>query len=340
VVELRCRHVPDSVGRTPPGVKVSGVVHWVTAQDALPAEVRLYDRLFAVPHPEQADGDLLDQLNPESLRLISGAMLEPSLSAAGPGSLWQLERVGYFVFDQDSRPGAPVLNRIVTLRDARLVGAEAASPPASGDGARQKSAKARTRPPKRSRAEYRAEARLRDPVLADRMSGWPAEHGISEADADLLTGDRATGDLFAAAVVEGPPATTVARWVVNELPPALGDRRLAETRITGAGLGALLVAVESGAITGPVAKEVLAEMLEGGGDPGRIVAERGLAQVSDEGAIAAIVDGVLAGNADKVDLYRDGRTALFGFFVGQVIRASQGKANPQVVQALLAERLG
>jgi len=340
VVELRCRHVPDSVGRTPPGVKVSGVVHWVTAQDALPAEVRLYDRLFAVPHPEQADGDLLDQLNPESLRLISGAMLEPSLSAAGPGSLWQLERVGYFVFDQDSRPGAPVLNRIVTLRDARLVGAEAASPPASGDGARQKSAKARTRPPKRSRAEYRAEARLRDPVLADRMSGWPAEHGISEADADLLTGDRATGDLFAAAVVEGPPATTVARWVVNELLPALGDRRLAETRITGAGLGALLVAVESGAITGPVAKEVLAEMLEGGGDPGRIVAERGLAQVSDEGAIAAIVDGVLAGNADKVDLYRDGRTALFGFFVGQVIRASQGKANPQVVQALLAERLG
>ena len=79
--------------------------------------------------------------------------------------------------------------------------------------------------------------------------------------------------------------------------------------------------------------------MQRGGDPGQIIAERGLAQVSDEGAITAIVDEVLAGNGDKVAAYRGGKTALFGFFVGQVVKASQGKANPQVVQKLLAERL-
>ena len=337
VIELRCRHVPESVGRTPPGDKVWGVVHWVSAADAVPAEVRLYNRLFAVAHPEQAEGDLRDQLNPESLQLIRGAMLEPSLADADPGSLWQLERLGYFVFDEDSRPGAPVLNRIVTLRDARSAGAE--SPATSDEGVRQKSAKARTRPPKRSRTEYRAEARLRDPVLAERLAAWPDEFGLAEPDVDLLTGDRATGDLFVLAIAAGAPPAAVARWVINELPPALGDRQLAETKITGAGLGALVVAVESGTITGPVAKEVLAEMLERGGDPGQIVADRGLAQVSDEGEIAAMVEEVLAANPAKVAAYRSGRTALFGFFVGQVIRASQGKANPQVVQALLGERL-
>ena len=77
-----------------------------------------------------------------------------------------------------------------------------------------------------------------------------------------------------------------------------------------------------------------------GGDPGRIIAERGLAQVSDEGTIIAILDEVLARNPDKVDQYRGGKTALLGFFVGQVVKASQGKANPRVVQKLLAERLG
>ena len=336
VVELRCHHVPDSVGQNPSGVRVSGVIHWVSAAQAVAAEVRLYDRLFRVPRPEEADGDLSEHLNPASLQVVAGAMLEPSLADAAPGSRWQLERVGYFVVDpQDSRAGAPVLNRIVTLRDSWHGHAE----DAPGPERRQKSDKARTRPPKRSRVDYRAEARLRDPVLADRFAAWPAEHRISDADADLLTGDLATGDLFTGAVAAGAPAPAVARWIVNDLPHALGDRDLAASPITGAGLGALVVAVETGAITGAAAKEVFAEMVERGGDPGQIVAERGLGQTSDEGAIAAIVDEVVAANPDKAALYRTGKTPLFGFFVGQVIKASKGKANPQVVQKLLAERL-
>jgi glutaminyl-tRNA synthetase len=336
---------PDvTVGASPPEVKVWGVIQWVSAAHALTADVRLYDRLFRVARPDFAEGDLADYLNPDSLQVVTGARLEPSLAAAEPGSRWQLERVGYFVVDAaDSRPGAPVLNRIVGLRDSWADAAsESEREPAADIEAegRPTSAKSRTRPPKRSRAEYRAEARARDEVLAERYARWPAQHGIGEAEADLLSGDRATGDLFESAVAAGAPAAAVARWMVNELARELGDRPVTAAPVTGETLAALINAVERGEITGVAAKDVFAEMMQRGGDPRRIIDERGLAQVSDEAAIAGVVDEVIAANADKVGQYRDGKKALFGFFVGQVMKASQGKANPQVVQKALAERLG
>jgi glutaminyl-tRNA synthetase len=336
VVGLKASHVPDSVGKKPAGVTVSGVIHWVAADHAVPAEVRLYDRLFSVARPDDSDAELSTMLNPDSLQVVTGAVVEPSLAGAEPGSHWQLERVGYFVVDQDSAPGALRLNRTVTLRDSWSAETEEPAPAAD---ARAQSAKAKTRPPKKRRTEYRAEARLRDPVLAERLAAWPAEHGMAADVADLLTADRATGDLFLAAVAAGGPTPAVARWMVNELPAVLGERELADTRLTGEGLGALVTAVERGEVTGAAAKEVFGELVERGGVPAASIAERGLAQVSDEGAVAQIVDQVLAANAGKVEEYRAGKTALFGFFVGQVVRASQGKANPQVVQTLLAQRL-
>ncbi len=358
VVELRAHHVADSVGKAPAGVAVAGVIHWVSAAHAVPAEVRLYDRLFKVPRPEEGDGDFARTLNPESLHIATGAMLEPSLAGAEPGSHWQLERVGYFVVDAvDSQGDRLVLNRTVTLRDSWQAAGEPA-PAAPKPEIREKSAKAKTRPPKRSRVEYRAEARLRDPELRARRAAWPAVYGLPADEVDLLTGDRPTGDLFLGAIAaspDGEPIGTaapeggaigtatpagVARWIVNELPPALGDRELADTPLTGPALGALVAAVEAGEITGQVAKEVFVEMVERGADPREVIARRGLAQVSDEAAITAMVDGVLAASAGKVDDYRAGKTALFGFFVGQVIKASKGTANPQVVQQLVRTRLG
>jgi Asp-tRNA(Asn)/Glu-tRNA(Gln) amidotransferase B subunit len=177
-------------------------------------------------------------------------------------------------------------------------------------------------------------------VLAERLAAWPSSFGLSESDADLMTGDRPTGDLFEGAVAAGAPAGAVARWIINELPRELGERELTEVPLTPASLGSLVKAVESGQISNPAGKEVFAVLIDRGGDPEQIIAERGLAQVSDEAAIAAMVDEVIAANSDKADAYRAGKTALAGFFVGQVVRASQGKANPQVVQKLVAERLG
>jgi glutaminyl-tRNA synthetase len=337
VVELRCHHLDGSVGKNPSGVKVWGVIHWVPADQSIPAEVRLYDRLYLEAQPEEGLGDVL---NPHSVEVVGGARLEPSLSAADPGSRWQLERLGYFAFDNvKSEPDAPVMNRVVTLRDSWHSRAQSSSPPtpAAPERAVRKTG---SRPPRKSRIEYRAEARARDPLLADRFTAWPVTYGLTEDEVDLLTADRPTGDLFEETVRAGAPPDVTARWVINDLPRDLADRPSDRTPLTGRGLAALLQMVTSGAITGVAAKEVFAEMVRNGGDPQVIIADRGLAQVSDEGTITSIIDKVLAANPDKVEQYRSGKTGLLGFFMGQVVRSSAGKANPQVIRQLLGDRLG
>ncbi|MGZ8412941.1 MAG: glutamine--tRNA ligase, partial [Gemmatirosa sp.] len=121
VVELRCTYDPATRGGdAPDGRKVQGTIHWVSAARALDAEVRLYDRLFSQQDPDAVpDGqDFTSALNPASLVTITGAKVEPSVANDPPGSRYQFERTGYFVSDTvDSRPGAPVFNRTVTLRD-------------------------------------------------------------------------------------------------------------------------------------------------------------------------------------------------------------------------------
>jgi glutaminyl-tRNA synthetase len=119
VTELRCTYDPATRGGdAPDGRKVKATLHWVSATHAIDAEVRLYDRLFTVENPGAGDSDFLAQLNPASLEVLRGAKLEPSLAAAAAGARYQFERLGYFCVDPDTKPGAPVFNRTVTLKDS------------------------------------------------------------------------------------------------------------------------------------------------------------------------------------------------------------------------------
>ncbi|MEA3641403.1 MAG: glutamine--tRNA ligase/YqeY domain fusion protein [Lamprobacter sp.] len=136
VIELRCAVDPDTLGKNPEGRKVKGVIHWVPAETAVDAEVRLYDRLFTVPQPGAGDRDFRADLNPDSLRVLSGAMLEPSLATAAPGARFQFEREGYFVVDPESTPERPVFNRTVTLRDTWAKTQGSAGQAGAGQGAR------------------------------------------------------------------------------------------------------------------------------------------------------------------------------------------------------------
>jgi glutaminyl-tRNA synthetase len=118
IVELRATYDPATRGGdAPDGRRPKATLHWVSAEHAIDAEVRLYDRLFSVEDPEQ-DGDFLAHMNPHSLETVSDAKLEPSVAGAHPGARYQFERLGYFCVDRDSSAGRLVFNRTATLKDA------------------------------------------------------------------------------------------------------------------------------------------------------------------------------------------------------------------------------
>jgi glutaminyl-tRNA synthetase len=118
IVELRCSYDPESLNGTTAARRVKGTIHWVSAEHAADAEVRLYDRLFQSENPEEGGRDPLDDLNPHSLERVTGAKVEPSLASVAAGARYQFERQGYFCADPESRPGHPVFNRTVTLKDS------------------------------------------------------------------------------------------------------------------------------------------------------------------------------------------------------------------------------
>lgn len=119
VSEIHCTYIPESrSGSDSSGINVKGTIHWVSAEGAKTAEIRLYDRLFRVEDPSNEEGDFKEYINPDSLSVISNAIIEPDLINAVPGRGYQFIRKGYFTLDPDSVPEKPVFNRTVTLKDA------------------------------------------------------------------------------------------------------------------------------------------------------------------------------------------------------------------------------
>jgi len=168
-------------------------------------------------------------------------------------------------------------------------------------------------------------------------------YGLSVYDAGVLVAEKARADFYESVVKGGlkRDPKTAANWVITELLGALnrGGHDIDASPVTAAQLGGLLDLMADDTISGRIAKDVFAEMFETGQDADAIVEEKGLRQVTDTGAIAGIIDQVLAEQAGKVAEYRSGKEKLFGFFVGQVMKKTQGKANPAMVNELLKERL-
>ncbi|MEM9558221.1 MAG: glutamine--tRNA ligase/YqeY domain fusion protein [Acidobacteriota bacterium] len=341
VTTLRCRvDLKSRGGKTADGRSVPGTIHWVSADHSVPLEARLYDRLFRVEQPDATGGDFLQHLNPESLVVHTDARAEPSLAGAAPGTRVQLERLGYFVVDQDSAGDPLVMNRTVTLRDTWAKVAQTAD-------AREAAARAQRRAEEKK--AYK-EAQRRQSEAGDDGVTLSADEeriaaryrdalGLAEHDATLLARHAERAEFFDAAHGICSDAHAVARWAINELRGAAGDRPLSELPFEGAALGRLVALVEDGAITAAAGKEVLAAMVAGEGTPEGIVDARNLRRIDDAGALEPTIDAVLAANAGQVAAYRGGKTALFGFFIGQVMQQTGGTADPQMVRRLLTERL-
>jgi aspartyl-tRNA(Asn)/glutamyl-tRNA(Gln) amidotransferase subunit B len=181
---------------------------------------------------------------------------------------------------------------------------------------------------------------------AARAERFVAQYGLPAYDVAVLTATRPLADWFEAAAAAFDDAKEVSNWVMGEVLRLANERGEAVTLapvarpLAPAALAGLLALKAAGRISGSVAKEVLAAMVETGKGAAEIVRERGLEQVSDSAALSAEVDAVIAGHPEEVAAYRGGKQGLIGFFVGQVMKRTGGQANPQLVNGLLREKLG
>ncbi|HVO24144.1 MAG TPA: Asp-tRNA(Asn)/Glu-tRNA(Gln) amidotransferase subunit GatB [Candidatus Margulisiibacteriota bacterium] len=191
------------------------------------------------------------------------------------------------------------------------------------------------------------EVRRALPELPDaRRARFVRDYGLPAYDAEVLTMRRDIADYYEAAVSHHRNPKALSNWVMGDILRIIRERKLDNALVIHdwpvppERLAAMVELIDSGEISGKIAKAVFEEMVSTGKTPVQIVDEQGLKQISDEGPIIAAVEQVIAANPDKVAEYRNGKDKLFGFFVGQVMKATQGKANPQKLNELLRAKLG
>jgi len=197
--------------------------------------------------------------------------------------------------------------------------------------------------PVRVEASWLAEVQRQMPELPEaRRERFVSAYALSAYDAAVLTATRALADYFEAVVKAGAPAKPAANWISTELLRRLNDsgREIDASPVSPAALADLLRRVEAGSITGASGKKVFAAMFESGRSAEAIIAAEGLSQIQDTGEIERLCREVIEKNPDNVAKYRSGNEGVFKFFVGQVIRASRGQANPQLVNETLKRLLG
>ena len=190
--------------------------------------------------------------------------------------------------------------------------------------------------------EWVEEIRRTLPELPDaRRRRYIEEYGLSPYDAGIITGTVELSDFFEACLSSYPQPKIVCNWLMGELLRLLNatGTEMGDCLLKPEQLAAMLVLIDQGTISGKIAKTVFEEMFATGKDPKTIVREKGLVQISDEGALAAMVEEVIANNPKTVEDYRSGKEKALGFLVGQVMKATRGKANPEIVNRLLKEKL-
>jgi aspartyl-tRNA(Asn)/glutamyl-tRNA(Gln) amidotransferase subunit B len=191
-------------------------------------------------------------------------------------------------------------------------------------------------------AEFIESVKAAMPELPEaRRQRFSEQYGLSFSDASQLTSERSLADYYEQTVEACGNARVAANWIRSELLRELETAGLlaSASPLKAAELGALIRLIDEGKISGKQGKDVLVEMFQSGKSAAVIIAEQGLVQVSDSGEIDRVIDEVLAANPGQLESYRGGKEQLFGFFVGQVMKASKGKANPQVVNERLTAKL-
>jgi glutaminyl-tRNA synthetase len=318
IIEIKATYYPNSKsGEDHSGIKVKSAIQWVEATSAKGAEVRLYERLFQSEAPEG-----IEDLNLNSLHILSNALIEPSIIDAPKSERFQFEREGYFYADPiDSTPTHPVFNKIVGLKESWQ----------KSKKPRQPRQKAQPKP-----TQIDGEVTPLSPQQEEQFKHYTALNLNAEV-ANTLARDAKLSQFFQEALESLPSPIALANIITNEV--AREFKKQSRVSFDASMIAELVAMVEEESISNKIAKEVFEEMVASGERPKAIVETKGLTQISDPAIIAPLIDEIIAKNPHNVAKFREGNKKLLGFFVGQVLKATRGKANPKVVNQLLAQKL-
>ena len=322
IKEIVARYYPDSKsGSDTSGIRVKSAIHWVELKSSKRVELRIYDRLFKCENPKG-----VEDLNPNSLKIIKNAFVEPSVINSIEVR-FQFEREGYFYKEPvDYSEANPVFNKIVSLKDSWAKKAEF----------RQSSNIS-----KKTNTKEQIDGEVKpltkeEQLLFDR---YTQELKLNSEVANTLARDKNLAIFFEEALKEFDLAPAIANIVSNEVARELKQKGAERLSFEPKDIAKLVKMIDKELISTKIAKQVFEEMCKSGDDPEDIVKRKDLMQISEPTLILPIVDEVLANNPINVEKYRSGNKKLFGFFVGQVLKLSGGKANPKVVNELVEQKL-
>ncbi|NOR56949.1 MAG: glutamine--tRNA ligase/YqeY domain fusion protein [Sulfurimonas sp.] len=325
IVEIKAEYHPESKsGSDTSGIKVKSAIQWVDAKSAKEVEVRVYDRLYSSEAPEG-----LEDLNPNSLTVIKNALIEPAVITEKPDERFQFERQGYFYADPiDYTDEKPVFNKIVGLKDsyAKKTKASESAPKSASK-------------PQAKKVQVDGEEASMSEEQKTLFDKYISELGLNSEVANILARDENLSSFYEETISVLNSPVSLANIVANEVAKELKEKQSDELKFSAKQITELVKMVDDETISSKIAKQVFEEMAKSGENPSVIVEAKGLVQISDPAKILPIIDEIIAKNPDNVAKFKAGNNKLFGFFVGQVIKATGGKANPKVVNELVTEKL-
>ncbi|MDX9796195.1 MAG: glutamine--tRNA ligase/YqeY domain fusion protein [Arcobacteraceae bacterium] len=329
IVEIKAEYNPNSKsGQDTSGIKVKSAIQWVCAKKAKTIEVRLYDRLYKNEAPEG-----LEDLNPDSLHIIKNALIEPAVITDKADERFQFERQGYFYADPiDYTDDNPVFNKIVGLKDSwakKTKEAESAPKSQPKTAPKQETPKVQV---------VGSEAPMSE-VQKTLFEKYTNELKLNGEVANILARDEKLSSFYEEALRVLNSPVNLANIIANEVARELKEKELTQLKFKAQHIAELIKMVDDETISNKIAKQIFEEMVQTGESPIKIVESKGLVQISDPAVILPIINEIIAKNSDNVEKYKAGNTKLLGFFVGQVLKTTGGKANPQVVNELVAQQL-
>ena len=334
VSELHCSYDSKTKSGAPTNQrKVKGTIHWVSATESLPAEVRLYDRLFSVSNPEDVDEDkhFTDHLNVDSLVVLKRSRIEVSVASDPPEMHYQFERVGNFISDsKDSRPNNLVYNRTVTLKDTWK---------SSQENKKEQPAQVEITSKKKQPSRAKNIIPRPKPLSEQQLSSANKmidQFGIPEGDAIIFARNPTLMELFRSASEETDDYNALSKWCINEIPKDIMDL---DSPLSGKSVGELVKLRSLGKISSHSAKKILRVVANTGKSINEILEEETYAMIDDDQQLKDIVTEVIEGNEDAVQKYLSGKIQLLGFLVGQVMLETGGSADPNKTRALMESSL-